>query len=86
MLRVVIHIRDTNPKSCIVKLSDYRLFLEDNQDTLFRHKLKAEFVDVDSVEHTSLLVLRLSNACLKTCDVDLDSILLFSKLANGFED
>ena len=57
MLIVVKHIRDMNPKSCIVKLSDYRLFLEDNQDTLFRRKLESEFADVDSVERTSLLML-----------------------------
>ena len=55
MLIVVKHIRDTNPKSCIVKLSDYRLFLEDNQNSLFRRKLESEFADVDSVERTSLL-------------------------------
>ena len=57
MLIVVKHIRDTNPKSCIVKLSDYRLFLEDNQETLFRGKLKSEFADVNSVHRTSLLML-----------------------------
>ena len=57
MLIVVKHIRNTNPESCIVKLSDYRLFLEDNQDTLFRRKLESEFADVDSVERTLLLML-----------------------------
>ena len=57
MLIVVKHIRDTNPKSCIVKLLDYRLCLEDNQDTLFCRKLESEFADVDSVECTSLLML-----------------------------